>query len=96
MGTQKQRTDYSAQLVVGGHPYKSVADFARDYGLTYVSVIHHLKKGRTGEDILQRLGQVPVQGRYSGPPKATKSKRARKPVSYKGVEYHSLSVKSRG
>lgn len=92
MGTKKQRTDYSAQLVVGGHQYKSVADFARDYGLTYVSVIHHLQKGRTGEDVLQRLGQVPIQGRYSGPPKATEGKRTRKPVSYKGVDYPSMSA----
>lgn len=79
---KRVRADYSAQLSIGDQHFDSVIDFCQEYGLGYRTVLSNLKKGRTGEEIVQRMLELPD---------VAKPKKDPVPVIYEDKEYTSIA-----
>ena len=79
---QRKRNNYSEQLRVGKKQFRNVAELCEEYDLGYRTVLALLKKGRTGEEIIRTMLELPdIQ----------KKNRGSRPVTYAGKEYSSLA-----
>lgn len=69
-----------------GRTFPSIAAFCREFELKYPAVDYHLKQGRSPDEILEVLNQLPSAPRFQSP------SGRRSPCSYNGVEYPSILV----
>lgn len=58
----KYNTD---QLQAEGKTYRTVMDFCEHFGFKYTSVKYHIRKGKTGDEIVAALRQNSIKKRYS-------------------------------
>lgn len=87
MAAPKKKTN-KKPVFAQNRKFNSITEFCQEFGLKYSSVNAQLRKGRSGDQVLETLGYLPAGIRYNDTP--THSQRC----SYNGIEYPSLVTAS--
>jgi hypothetical protein len=83
---QPKRTSNKKPVTAQNRNFESITEFCQEFGLKYSSVNAQLRKGYTGDEILEKAGTLPMGTRYSDTHSSAQQ------CSYNGVEYPSLVV----
>ena len=84
MGKKRNKRDYSKQLFLDGHQYKTISEFCTEFNLKYSTVRMYLGQGLNAVQILESTMELPItENDNEGKPE--------KPITVDGITYKSMT-----
>lgn len=84
MDKKRNKCDYSKQLILDGHQYKTISEFCTEFNLKYSTVRMYLGQGLNAAQILESTMELPITEKDNeGKPG--------KPITVDGITYESMT-----